>query len=164
MKAKYVIAVILTMFMLGVTSACQVTPSPEPPPGAAPCVGFREYVIGHTFTNPWELIGFIFTGNNALVIDGVNNINGLKIEPAGLRVELPEVTENVTIQAMAWGTMPLKIDALDSYKTYVDQVLVPDDDTLHTVYLSAEEISTVIFTEGDNEAFLIEICMGDFYR
>ena len=129
-----------------------------------PCIGFREYIASHNFGNPWEFQEFIFTSTTQLVVkSGANNINGLNLEATGLRVELPGVTENVTIQAMAMGNVPITIDALDGSKNLVDTVQVPDDDILHTVYLSAEEISTVIFTEGDNEALLIEICMGEFY-
>ena len=148
------------IFVCTVTVSCLPTPTPE----IIPCVGFREYVVSHNFGNPWENIGFTFTSNSQLVIKGsVNNINGLAIEDAGLRVELPGVAENITIQAMAMGNIPITIKALDGSKNQVVQVFVPDDDALHEVYLSAEEISTVIFTGGDNEALLIEICIGDFY-
>ena len=148
------------IFMCTVTVSCGPTPTPE----IIPCVGFREYAESHNFGNPWEIIGFTFTSNSQLVIRrGANNINGLAIEDAGLRVELPGVAENITIQAMAMGNIPITIEALDGSKNLVDQVSVPDDDTLHVVHLSAAEISTVIFTGGDNEAFLIEICIGDFY-
>jgi len=159
MTKKIVLSIILLSALLSIATSCQ-----PPTPETAPCIGFREYIDGDQFPNPWELIGFKFTGNTALIIGAANNINGLKIEEAGLRVELPGTTEDVTIQAMAFGTLPITIDAVDSNKNYVDQVTVPDDDTLHIVHLSANEISTVIFSGGDNEAFLIEICMGNFYQ
>lgn len=171
MKSLRHIPLILTsLLFIGAASGCAPCPEcPEPtaPPPVSLCVGFREYGPGHSFSNPYDFLGFTFSispGPAQFETVTIDDLSGLKIESNGLRVDLPMATDRTWIQAaVPRAASVLTIDAIDDQKNSLHQAIIPNDATLHQVTITREtaDIFHLTFNGGDGTAVLIEICIDE---
>jgi len=126
------------------------------------CVDFHAFPDNTQFNQPLPIDGFLFTGLDTstpfFVNDADTNVHGLQFAPAGVQIDLPELASGITLQVGSYNDT-LSIAALDRSGDVADSHVIRADNTVHTVELTGQGITSVVIMGGGFEGILVEICM-----
>ena len=142
----------------------EITDTQVPEPVYTDCVGFQGYLDNTNLGVEFEINGFRFTslsGNDLIVNDATADVRGLQFQPVGVQSNLPRPATTVTLTAGAYFPEDLEINAFDSGGNVVDQISIPADNSVHSINLTDQGITSVSIIGGGGEGILFEICNLD---
>jgi len=155
----------------GVLVAICINPPPEASPVAVveaepQCVDFSDLVAGQQVDPSFDKEGFVFRtidGDPQMTYQtGTPGELGLHVDEDGVEIGLPGPASRLVLRIVSYYLHPLQITAYNSGGDVVAQVTAPAEpqDTIHTVELTNEEMTSLVMEGGGNEGVLVEICVN----